>query len=340
MKKLLILFTFIGLLNANSFDALFATVSGVASNDALNVRAKPNWHSKKLTQLPPNSFVGVDRCIRVGRSNWCKVYNINRNLGEYHDYSQKLPGWVNAKFLKFSNRGYVAIKGKRVCNYSIGCNSGVCKVVNLFRDVTIKNKEVVDIKVKKYPRSWLRGIGELDIDSGGEGYACNRLGGRVDSYFSNLSAKEIARGFLKAIKGQKLSKIANYIHPKYGITITNKLSFIEPGAIEFSKASFIKFYKNGQKLNWGRSYGRGDIIQNSLKKTLSKFVRPIYKVSKIKTLRNLKGFKKVAHVKAYQFFWQETRIRANYNWLGTVVILAKSNSKWYVVGLLRERWTI
>ena len=341
MKKIFAFIMLIGILQAKYYpNALFAYVSGVASNDTLSVRVKPDWRSKKITKLPPNAYVGVDKCIKLGRSNWCKVYDVNINLGQYHEYGNKLPGWVNAKYLKFKSRGFVAIYGNNhSCNYAIGCRMGSCKVVT---NATLKKGEVVSIKTKNYPRRVLKGIGELDINSGSEGYACNRLGSKIDSYLANYntSPKSRAKGFLQALESQNIYKIIKYIHPKYGITVTNKLSFSEVGAKNFSKDSFVKVYKRGRKLNWGSSYGRGEIVKKSLKTVLNHIIRPINQMSRVKHLNNLKGFSKFKNLLAYEFFWRGKGADASYSWQGAVVILAKHKAKWYVVGVLRDRWVV
>ena len=323
-------------------NALFAKVNGVASSDTLSVRVRPHWHSKKITELPPNAYVGVDECVKIGRSAWCKVDAVNRNLGQYQAYNDKLPGWVNARYLKFSSRGYVAINGKKRCNYAINCSSGKCRVVI---DETLKNGKVTAVKIKSYLRSRLKGIGELDIPSGAEGYACGRVGLKIDNYLSKHSnyranAKSAAKSFLRALESQNLSQIKRYIHPVYGIKITNRLSFREPGAKHFSKKSFVKLYKNGANLNWGRSYGKGEYIRKNLKDFLSQFTPPFSQIHRVKQYTKLQGFSSLTPVKGYEFFWQGKGEDAHYNWQGAVMILAKADGKWYVVGLLRERWVI
>jgi len=347
MKKLIILITFIGILNAKYYpDALFGKVSGIASNDTLSVRIHPNWRSKKITELPPNAFVGVDSCVKVGRSTWCKVYTVNRNLGQYLEYSDKLPGWVNAKYLKFSNRGYVKIKGKKQkCNYAINCSKGKCDIVNVFRDIVIKNSKIVSIKSKKYSRERLKGIGELDFKSqNSSAYVCNRRNIYIEDYLNKkhtLNAKKSAKEFLKALQSKKISKIKDFIHPSYGIILTNKLSFAQSSFKFFTKESFIKFYKNGNLLDWGEDNAKGDRVKISLKKFLE-LKYPLSRVSKIKTLNSLKGFKKIKNtkLKAYEFFWKGKGEFANYNWIGADLILAKIDKKWYVVAFLWNRWSI
>ncbi len=182
MKKIFIFITLVNLGYAKyQQDALFAEVIRIAKNDTLSVRVEPNLKSKKITELPLYARVGVDYCVKNGRSTWCKVHAIHCNLGQYLKYNDKLPGWVNGKYLKFSSRGYVEIRGKRSCNYAISCGGGKCNIVT---DTTIKNGEVTSIKIKSYPRSILRGIGELDIPNDGECYSCNRISFKINDFLS------------------------------------------------------------------------------------------------------------------------------------------------------------
>ena len=350
MKRLLILIALIGITSAKYYpNALFADVSGVASNDTLSVRVKPNWRSRKITELPPNAYVGVDECVKTGRSTWCRVHAVNRNLGQYLEYNDKLPGWVNARYLKFSSRGYVAVNGKKnSCDYAIGCKNGKCRVVI---DEIMKNGEVTAIKSKTYPRSVLTGIGEIDIsfdydsEDATEGYPCGRLSFKINDYLSKhtssfSSAKSAAKGFLKALQSQNLSKIKSFIHPKYGIYITGDIHFAGYN-IKFSRKRFAKFYNSPKEFVWGSDYGKGDPIKMSLRKMMH-LKLPLNRVSKITPLPKLKYFKAIKGytLKGFEFFWNGTGKAPEFNWRGADVIMAKINGKWYAVGFLWNRWTI
>ncbi len=343
MQKIVIFMILVNLSYAKYYpNALFGYVKGISNNDTLSVREKPNYHSKKITELPLYTHIGLNECIKNGYSTWCRVDAVNSNLGEYKSFNGLLPGWVNAKYLKFSSRGYVAIKGKKQsCYYSIGCSGGRCNVVT---DEIMKNGNIIALKIKSYPRNLLKGIGELDIPSEAECYPCGRISSKIDNYLlkqNSLNAKSIAKEFLKALKSKNLSKIESFIHPTKGIIVTNKLSFSEPNSKKFNKRNFAIFYKNGKKLYWGSAYARGNPINMSLKEILN-LKYSINKIDKIKTLDNLKGFKRSNSykLKDYEFYWKGKGKYANYNWLGADIILAKINNKWYIVGLLWNRWTI
>lgn len=66
-----------------------ALVTGVASDDTLNVRMWPASYSEKVGAFEPETSVWVERCIvsPQGGSDWCLIER------------QDIKGWVNAKFL-------------------------------------------------------------------------------------------------------------------------------------------------------------------------------------------------------------------------------------------------
>ncbi len=109
---------------------LFGKVVNVSENDTLNVRTQANYRAQKVGELPPSALVGIESCKKVKNSTWCKIYQLVQN--NYYESSQR--GWVNAKYLKFKNRGYVNIEGKyNHCFYALKCenraNTEKCLVV-------------------------------------------------------------------------------------------------------------------------------------------------------------------------------------------------------------------
>ena len=104
---------------------LFGTVVNITQNDTLNVRNKPDYHSKKTGALPLDAFIGIDLCKELGKSIWCKIFHIAQRDYEEFGYAAKL-GWVNARYLKFDNRGYVIIDGKPKCDYVLRCYENKC----------------------------------------------------------------------------------------------------------------------------------------------------------------------------------------------------------------------
>jgi len=141
------------------FPPVFAYVTGVAEDDALNVRAKPDYRSKKVASLPNEAFVGVDTCQKVGRSIWCKIYHLAQY--DYEGFEWDAPeGWVNARYLVGVNNGYVLIDGNPNCNYILGCENGLCDLVE---DFTFnKDNEIISLKTEKIARTRLKGASRFD----------------------------------------------------------------------------------------------------------------------------------------------------------------------------------
>jgi len=91
--------------------ALFATVKNVKENDTLNVRKEASYKSAKVGELPPSWNVGIAKCKKIKSSNWCKVYPLVQIWAD--KFGANDTGWVNAQYLKFSNKGYVTVAGKK-----------------------------------------------------------------------------------------------------------------------------------------------------------------------------------------------------------------------------------
>jgi hypothetical protein len=104
---------------------LFGRVTGVAADDRLQVRLRPDYRAPAIGALPPGARVGVERCVRRGRSRWCRI----RQLTQLLYWEGEEAGWVNARYLRGENRGYVLVDGLAECRYSLGCREGICRVV-------------------------------------------------------------------------------------------------------------------------------------------------------------------------------------------------------------------
>jgi hypothetical protein len=133
------------------YDALFARVTAIAQDDLLNIRSKSDYHAVKTGALPIDAFVGIERCIKSGRSVWCKVFHLAQRDYETFGYDAK-PGWVNARYLTLFDRGYVLIDNEANCDYVLSCDNGQCDVVSR---VVMRGDKVVGIETAKIARSRL-----------------------------------------------------------------------------------------------------------------------------------------------------------------------------------------
>ncbi len=169
--------------------ALFATVVNVAKNDTLNVRSEANYKAKKVGEIPPDAYMGIEKCRTVGNSMWCRIYPLVQNW--YDNFGPEDIGWVNARYLKFSNRGYINIINKeKNCFYSIMCkssiNSNKCLIVYDLK-YDYKKDKMIEIKSKWIERKKLKGESAFGAASQNKkinlesGYCTN--GKMIDNYF-------------------------------------------------------------------------------------------------------------------------------------------------------------
>ena len=332
-------------------NALFGNVTGIPKDDVLNVREQAYYRSKKIASLPLQATVGIDRCKRVNHSTWCKVHHIAQH--DYEGFGHDAPsGWVNARYLDLSERGYVLIDGKGHCDYALECRKGKCLVLTNYETNT--QHEIVDIKTEWIDRqrlyaqshfgaaSDIKESGYCTVDSYIETYFRQKNLDRLSRYHSGASYKRVIaliedlRGW---IDGKKLQK---YIHPDKGVVMTWNVRFGGREDLHFTKEQIAAM--DTKKIYWGQTYGKGDDVYMTLEDYLGMMTRDIRDITKIETLQDLKGFTNSISASkqvGYEVFWINEASKAKeYDWLGLVVILEEYQGQWYVVGLLRERWTI
>lgn len=186
MKKSFILMFLLSIvLYANSSKPLFAEVANIKKDSFLNIRSKPNISGEKLAQLPLAHKVGVNFCKLNGREEWCSIYPLVNNEFENFIVEDK-KFWIHAAYLKFTNKGYVLVKNKPDCLYSIKCKNDKCEVVTdtIFDD----NGNILELKTKWIDRNDLKGqsnFGVTPLDA--DGY-CN-IGMFIDEYLEKKNKK-------------------------------------------------------------------------------------------------------------------------------------------------------
>ena len=325
MKILLISLTLISSLLAKDFvknPPLFAYVKGVAKDDTLNVRVKPNYRSKKVGELLNDAFVRVLKCKKISsKSTWCKIGRFK--IVDYEKYPGNAPdGWVNARYLDFSNRGYVLVNNKGSCDYSFGCKNGLCNILT-------------DSNLKSIKRSQLFGATRF---SAGGGELCNPNSMFYDYKELNLAKKPkmfavYINGWIENIEYKGGKNIAKYIHPTKGVLISYYPTFAKYNK-HFSKSSFKKFLDSNKKIYWGKSEGRGDKIYLSLKEFFKKFF--FYKEFTIKKV----SASRFSFVDNNVVAFEVAHKKVGHSWKNLVVVLKKYNGKYYIVGLLFNRWSV
>ncbi len=191
--------------------ALFGSVTNVSKNDTLNVRSQANHKSKKVGELPFDAGMGIEKCKTVKSSTWCRVYPLVQNWYE-NFWEEKNIGWVNARYLKFRNRGYVVVKGKQNCDYALKCDEGKCEVVFDYSYTLDATGNIVTLETKWVEREYLKGeSGFGAVPENADGY-CTQ-GNRIEDYlkksklnhtYSEISSKRISLqypAYMQAKKG-------------------------------------------------------------------------------------------------------------------------------------------
>jgi len=153
--------------------ALFASVKGVEKGDFLNVRAAAFYQSKKVAAIPSfkdmHLTFGIETCKKVKTSTWCLVYPLTQNWADSFKANDK--GWVNARYLTFSNYGYVLVDGKANCAYALRCKEEKCKIVTDFKQ---DNKgKLVRMQTKWVERTQLKGESNFGAMNTKEDGYCN-----------------------------------------------------------------------------------------------------------------------------------------------------------------------
>lgn len=337
------------------YPPLFASAIDVEKGDVLNVRAKPSHKSTKVADIPstydfPFTF-GVEKCTSVKSSIWCRVYPIAQHWSE--NFGGDVAGWVNARYLRFSNRGYVIVNGRKNCDYALSCHNNKCEVV--YDLIAEDQNRVKKIKTKWVERKYLKGESNFGVTPDNvDGYCNSRMYiedciareniKKLSQYNSGLTydtAMKVAQSLRDPAVGEKLQA---YIHPIKGVVVTWNVLFGGKEDKVFSKQDILEVRDwHKDKIHWGHTYGKGDAVVMNLANHLKMFARPIRNITKVEKLKELKGFMQSDNNQrvGYEVFWiNEESETKEYDYLGLVVMLEKYQDKWYVVGLLRDRWTI
>jgi hypothetical protein len=331
-----------------AYPPLFATVLDVAENDRLNVRADADYRSAKVASLPNGGHVGVNRCIQKRASTWCRIHHLAQY--DYEGYGWDAPkGWVNAKYLHFNNRGYVLIDGKGHCDYVLGCQEGKCDiVVDYTQD---KDYHILSVRTQKIDRSRLYAESHFGaMNPEGDGYCTD--GRRIEEYLKR-SRIEALKGYSDDAAYQRALKFLNffssyysepwyaYIHPTEGVRIGYETRFgsydryVTPETLERMEDQYPKRYLWGYKANEEK-------VEMSLFELIRQMPIDLTRLKEVKALPDLRGFPCPKHkeCRGYLFYSYGKAREVDLSWEGLVVIMERSEGKWYVAGILHDRWTI
>jgi hypothetical protein len=323
---------------------LFGVVTGVAADDVLNVRTRPDYRAPKIGALDPDTQVYVDRCRKLGHSRWCRIHT-----NPLMDNQAK--GWINARFLRPVNQGYVTIKGrKNGCFYALSCDAnGQCDVVTDLKGET-KTTAIVRTRI---PRSHLQSANNFEaMDESGEGYCVT--GQYIEDFLGNQkldrtqkqwhdSAFDVAVSAVHAIADRNIATLATLIHPARGVILSEKPIFGTESR-HYTRQNLPVVYKQSHDLLWGHDDAKGDPIRKSLYSYFNGLIPSLSGLTSINKESDpyhhfdLRPFSKVV---GYSLRWVKPHSATrDYDWHGMVIVLARYRGRWYVVGLLRDYWTI
>lgn len=349
MKQILLITLFSVSLWADG-TALFAGVTGVSKNDTLSIRSKPSHKSKKVGSLPPEAYIAIEKCEDTGNSKWCRIYQIPQQFYEgFHI------GWVNARYLNFSNRGYVNIIGeKNDCYVALECQNNLCSVVKDF-DYNYETDTLSNLLVKEVRREKLEPTSNFGaMSEEGDGY-CTSVK-YIENHFKKQNLIRLSQphanppyqtvvALVEDLRGEiNGSQLLRHVHPQKGLIMTWNVMFSGKEDMRFGYSDIKSIENNrNQKIYWGQTYGKGDDVWMSLYDYMKQLTRPIRDITRVNKLKDLKGFKRTQGIKqvGYEVFWiNEKSDTKEYDYLGLLIILEMYEDKWYVVGMLRDRWTI
>jgi len=135
--------------------------------------------------------------------------------------------------------------------------------------------------------------------------------------------------------------IQKLIHPKHGLTLSALSYFNKQGNQYFNQKTFLSTYKSRNKLFWGYTESKGEVIQQDLYAYLEDLPSDVPHISKVVRLNNFKNYPKKPHQKleAYEMYWTLDEKYKEYAYRGLVIILEAYKDQWYVVGITNDYWT-
>ncbi len=333
------------------YRGLFGTVVRLVRNDTLNVREKPDYRSEKIGALPIGAVVGVDVCRPVGPATWCKIHHIAQYDYDAYGWDAK-PGWVNAWYLRFSDTGYVLVDRKADCDYALKCYDTVCEVVDDYTEDA--DGHILSLSIRKIERKRLHAESHFGAMGEGEGYCV--AGVKIEDYLTRKRTHEllkddhegIGKRVLKIVEALEALKYGDaeafilFMYPLKGIAMTWGTRFGDNRLFGTDEIRHIESNRY-DRIYWGRTDGKGSKVFMSLYDYMAMLTRPLFEITAIEPLEDLRGFRcdPKSECRGVEVRWVEEGYKhREFNWLGLVLILEKYRDDWYVVGLLRDRWTI
>jgi len=131
-----------------------------------------------------------------------------------------------------------------------------------------------------------------------------------------------------------------FIHPQEGIRIS-ALEYFNEQSRRFDKEAFKKAMESPKRYLWGHRPNEEPIV-SSVASLIYDFPADGFALNSVERLTSLRGYEcpKEAECQGYLFGFDYTTKPNAYLREGIVIVMQKSRDQWYVVGLLRDRWSI
>ncbi|SFV69247.1 hypothetical protein MNB_SV-14-536 [hydrothermal vent metagenome] len=327
-------------------EPLFYTTYNFKEDDVLNIRKSPNYHADKLGEVSLNQRIQVFQCKRVGEGKWCKIEAIN---------FPEVKGWVNAKYIKPSRyqEGYVRIQNQNSnCDYALKCRERNHQTECLVVTSLGEDDKLISLKKSWFNRQLLTPASRFSAmpnDPEASGYcnsdhyiyeALSHQKLQALSLEHNSSDFKIVIKLLKVLNSGNRESLAQLIHPKNGLMLSALSYFNRETEQYFTPKSFLEIYKHSNKLFWGYTEAKGEVIKGDLYDYMEALPHNIPHIDKVVRLNNYKNYPKSQHqeLKAYEVYWIENQKLKAYSYQGLVVVLEAYQGQWYVVGICRDYW--
>ena len=260
MKTIIGLFLFALLsLSAENLSTpkLFGKVINIDNNDILNVRQTANYRSRKVGSLTSGILIGVEKCKKVGRSIWCQIHPLAGHGGDFSS------GWVNARFLSFSNKGYVTVENKtNNCFYALKCKNNNSKCLVVLDYNTDREGNIVNLTQDWIDRETLYAESKFGaIIQNSDGYCSSGM--RINDYLkSHSSVVNVKKQPTKKHTTLKVHVIHVAENDMLSIRKKPNIKSIIVGKLHSNQIFFIDSCKKVAKSNWCRTKPQyGDVMR-------------------------------------------------------------------------------
>ncbi|WP_300362378.1 hypothetical protein [Hydrogenimonas sp.] len=302
----------------------------------LPIHQSPDPNSPVLATATAEESVRlkIHRCQTHADTLWCEVSALESYVPM--EAIEKLrKGWVEAEGLKCTDEGgYVLVDGEGACRYALGCGRDGCEVIEDFFEV---GGFLLPTKTRRIPRSHLLAANRFEaMGDEGEGYCT------LDTYLVTPESPEgRLMGFLDSLHTDAYRKAAGFIHPKEGIVLTDWPAFGGP-IRHFMPEAFAKALARNLPVVPRYQGGNDETPQTPIgvRDLLTSRFPPLTEAATLQRTKELAGYPNLAGPPvAVEITW-DTADGMPQGMIHMIAIMTRYQNRWYIVGIVRKRWTI